>query len=701
MRMKSPASSSWFVAGSVAVVLAAGLRFAPAQTSPPTREQQLLEALRSGAGEKRDAALGAAASYPTPEIRKALVGLLSDASSATRTDAREALGRFGDLDVVGDVVKLLSSASPDARAAAAELLGELGAAEAVEPLIRALSAEEGAGNSFVRCMAARALGELGDERATEALLAAIESQGDGTLAEHCWYALGQIADAKAVDALKAAVRAGGSARFAAMEQLFRLGRTSTFDARQLAVASLKDPSPAIRKTALACLEHHLSACPSLPLREMLRDADDDVRQNALYVLAMVELDAALPHLAEMLADPARRGHAAQVIGWLTCVRDAASAHAPRLGVPGEVLRSRLAGLADRRLVDALIGATGDAEFGREAIFTLGRIGGEQAVEALLPLAGGESPSDAAIQALGAARAARAVETLRSIVASQAGDYLRGEAVRALGEIGDPAAAAEVVAFLQTTQRDVRAAADALGRMGNPAAVEPLLARMEGKDLDARDRAAVAEALGRLGDKRAFEALLAAAEGKLAAPDDSPRRARVLRAVAAEALGRLGDERAIEPLTRLLADPEAPPEVRLGAARGLGTAKPPAAPPALLSALADAFEEVRAAAAEAIGHIGDRNVTGELMRLLGAEPARGRAGAALALGQLQVPEAVDALADRLRGDPSVLVRRAAAEALGRLGGPSALAALREAATPAGGRQCARVRQAAYAALNASR
>ncbi|WP_423225234.1 NYN domain-containing protein [Candidatus Amarolinea aalborgensis] len=69
----------------------------------------------------------------------------------------------------------------------------------------------------------------------------------------------------------------------------------------------------------------------------------------------------------------------------------------------------------------------------------------------------------------------------------------------------------------------------------------------------------------------------------------------------------------------------------------------------------------------------------LLDALTHEVARVRAAAALALGQMDAPAAVEPLAACLRQDTSSLVREAAAQALGQLSTPAALTALQAALT----------------------
>jgi HEAT repeat protein len=89
------------------------------------------------------------------------------------------------------------------------------------------------------------------------------------------------------------------------------------------------------------------------------------------------------------------------------------------------------------------------------------------------------------------------------------------------------------------------------------------------------------------------------------------------------------------------------------------------------------DEVRAAAANALGNIGDPRSVPALIQLLQdqAEPVCIRDTAAYALGMTRSPDAVPVLIEAL-GDPTSSVRRCAAEALGRCGDERALPTLQD-------------------------
>lgn len=163
--------------------------------------------------------------------------------------------------------------------------------------------------------------------------------------------------------------------------------------------------------------------------------------------------------------------------------------------------------------------------------------------------------------------------------------VRHLAAAALGDLGDPAALAALLAALAGPDEEgVRwRAAEGLSRLGEPA-VAGLAALVGHADPDVRWKAIVA--LGDIGDPRAAPALRA----RLADPD------RFVRGRAVSALARLGVP-CLSLVLDTLADPD--PRVRQGAAEVLGLIGDPVAVDGLLRALRDPAESVRRAAAVAL------------------------------------------------------------------------------------------------------
>ncbi len=263
-------------------------------------------------------------------------------------------------------------------------------------------------------------------------------------------------------------------------------------------------------------------------------------------------------------------------------------------------------------------------------------------------------------------------------------WVRWHATYALGRMRSdavPAVAAleRILANLEEHEYVRGGAAWALGRIGPQAATAgPVLVRaLASKHVSVRRNAA--KALGCIASLNA--SIREGAPGRVAprlAPGDISELARLLgdqeptvRVAAAQALWRI--ERrpaALHALEAMLNDPNSP-SIAFDAATALGELAAEGAPvaPALAPALGHADDDVRRAAAQAIGQAGSAAVP--LLRdTVATADHRAKIQAVEALGWIGSP-AVPALTEAL-GHADAVVRRHAARALGRLG-PDARAA----------------------------
>ena len=489
----------------------------------------------------------------------------------------------------------------------------------------------------------------------------------------------------------------------------------------------------------------------------LTSPDEEARHAAVQSLRGSG-PSGLPRLVAALGDQSWRVRKAALEIVLECP--------PSLSVPRLVAGLRDEGNAGLRnsSMEALVRLGGaavpalaplvadpDADLRKFVVDTLGGIPAPEST-ALLRGAlkdGDENVAAAAAEHLGRRRDAAAVPALRRRLVERR-PWLTFACCRALGEIGDPSAAPDVAGLLG--EPGLRAAAlETLGLIGGAEAVAPLLEALFSGERGQRRIALLAahRMLRRLGPgeaeatfsagmcARADEGFLTFLRESLRHPDPQARAAAVTllgclggAAPAAISLGALAE--AAEPeqealaalLARLptaelqrlvprLADPS--PAVRLRLAQVFGSRELREAVPALLALLADRTGHVRAAAAAALGKIGDPVAAAPLAGLLrdpfpdvrdagmAAIVAMGGRGQAqreliLALIAPHFPapeEALAAAAVRIAGslgdrslvprlalalrDERGAVRRAAVEALGALGGAEAVGALRGALT----------------------
>jgi HEAT repeat protein len=207
----------------------------------------------------------------------------------------------------------------------------------------------------------------------------------------------------------------------------------------------------------------------------------------------------------------------------------------------------------------------------------------------------------------------------------------------------------------TQWRERAFAAELLGRVGNAQAVPALLetvAATRTEDADVREIAL--RALARIGDPRAVGPLVEALKNSEVWL--VPRIADILTRHGALS---------VDPMIAFLEDPARHP-ARAWAASILGEVGATRAFPALVRALTDLDDEVRAKSASALGRIGDGRAVGYLLDHLLSDPAPFvRARIAQALGQFDEPEVVERLV-RALGDPAWWVRMRSVEALEQVG-----------------------------------
>ncbi|MDI6720349.1 MAG: HEAT repeat domain-containing protein [Methanomicrobiales archaeon] len=235
----------------------------------------------------------------------------------------------------------------------------------------------------------------------------------------------------------------------------RLGELGDPQAVNLLAEALDDPDPGVRWKAAEALGK-LGAPAVDPLLIALRGGDVDVRWKAAVALGDIGDPRAIAPLADLLDDEDRyvRTRAADALG--------------RIGGPSEQVLIHL--LARGGKLERCGAALG-----------LGKIGDPAAVEALLAALGDADPDvrDAAVRAFGEI-GEPAVAPLIGLLRSAPGD-IRREAVRSLVQIGDPAVDRLIQALKETDAATREEAFRALAEMENRRAIEALLFALTEED----------------------------------------------------------------------------------------------------------------------------------------------------------------------------------------------------------------------------
>lgn len=564
--------------------------------------EPLIEASRAPDAGLRTAAVSALGLIGDHVAAEALFVAVRDNEPAVREAGLRSLGAFGIS--VERVSSDLSSSNWQVRAAAVTTLARLGDRGAVPPIVSALKDND----SRVRSEAARALGTFNDQGATDALIGALRDPSADVRVE-ATFSLGRLKDARALAPLTLSLSDTDSrVSLAAAESLARLQDPR---ATRVLIDSLSSSDWRVRSRATQVLARiagqGMLDQAVAPLTIALADRDPVVRYYAAEALVGIGAKA-VPSLIQALYSHRQSDcdRAARVL-W----NIGGPAVDPLLGV----LQDRAATAEMRTASASALGMIGDPRaikglalllrderyFVREqASRALGRIG-EPAVDLLLDMANSSTPAtrEAAVAALGSTGSKRAINKVVEAL-SDSNANVRSAAVRSLGESSSEIAVPHLMALLRDESSALRAqAAASLGRLGH-LSLPSLVSAL--KDSKPSVRQLAAEALGDVGSRDAVAPLI-----ELITTDQSGARPEAI-----DALGKIGDPAAVGPILSVMRTGS--PTVRKRATSALASFRDPRAIEALALALSDQNEEVRQAAAAGLGEVGDERVIARLERL---------------------------------------------------------------------------------------
>lgn len=270
---------------------------------------------------------------------------------------------------------------PELRMAAANGLGRLEQADAVGHLTGCFDDSD----PRVRARTARATGKIGDPRATDALEGLL-SDRSVTVRREAADALGSIGSRKALQALLPLYQ-DDSER---VRRIAVSGFGSFENDRPVdyLVSALTDPSPTIRRTAVYSLVELLSNVPT--------ERSHDIRETVVEKLTETDDASVVLPLVEILEEStqgAQRRNTAWLLGRVSGEEERGrviEALTTALGGDDQMLRQFAAtSLAEMGgddveapLLDVVTDGDRDPEVRAQAIFTLGKVGGERSREAL-------------------------------------------------------------------------------------------------------------------------------------------------------------------------------------------------------------------------------------------------------------------------------------------------------------------------------
>jgi cyclophilin family peptidyl-prolyl cis-trans isomerase/HEAT repeat protein len=437
------------------------------------------------------------------------------------------------------------------------------------------------------------------------------------------------------------------------------------------VRLLEDPEGRVRRRAALAIGR-VGLPEGVPplVRVLAGDRDPEVRQMAAFALGLMGNIAAIDPLRAALRDTSEpvRGRAAEALG---LIGDIASAPAIAAMAADELARSDAARLDPDDLAYPLAPAT---EAFRLGVFALTRL---KASDALLPVVldpAGQPrvrwwPAAYALSRINDTRAVPALAT----IARTGGSISKAFAARGLGAQKDGASEAALVRLAQNWQADPRAAVAAiraLGQIAGPDAAPALRGLLQVRTADPNIRLEAVGALAALRDRESLDMLLDLAGD--AWPAMRTASLRAVQAIDAEAFVVL--------LSGLDPDPHA--SVRAALASLLPSLDPEMAMPRLKALLADKDPQVMAAAIAALAAVVPMppGFAATLPGLLAGGDVMVRAAAAAAIGELKQVGAGQALADAYRAgraDDLYQARAGAIAALAKFGAAASLPTLKEA------------------------
>lgn len=455
---------------------------------------------------------------------------------------------------------------------------------------------------------------------------------------------------------------------------------------------LADPEARVRRRAALAIGRVRLPEGIDPLRPVLAsDADPEVRQMAAFALGLIGDAQAADALASALvdADPVVQGRAAEALGAIghrpsaptlgTLLRGYLSAGAlqgitaDHAGPPptpaGEAARLTIYALVRLQAIDELSGALIDSS-GRPVTdwwpvaYAFGRAGSPAGAAPLRQLLSSQGQMTRAFAArgLGMLKDREAVPALMKLLQAQQPLPVRVQAVRALGVIGEPQAAAAIANAL-------RIAPERQTSVGNGGKARAQAASPPAPVIDRSLQLEMVTALGTLRAAGETDVLLDLASDQWPA----------MRAAALTALAQADPDLFFSSLSGL--DPDPHWSVRAAIAAALGGLDLERAEPQLTTLLADSDQRVLPAVLDALVASKAPSAVPVLFERLRADDFVLRKSAAAGLAQLKPAGARDALVtalnEAIEKDSTYVARAAMLEALVEIDRSSALPLLERA------------------------
>jgi HEAT repeat protein len=391
--------------------------------------------------------------------------------------------------------------------------------------------------------------------------------------------------------------------------------------KTILLQALRDSHPDVRRAALDQLKRHLGVGIQPALATALRDADGGVRGRAARLLEQSgwrpvdQLDQIWYAIARGQLKQAA-AHGAIAIRALESILSGGGYNLQVAAVEA------LGSISDERVFKSLVRAlrSTDHTVCIAAIAALSNTGGPRTVDELTPMLKHKDHRVrvAAIESLAMLDAPRIAQSLCNLLKDAMWD-VRCAAAEGLAKAKDPQAVDGLVAILEDKYADVRSAAAAsLGRLGDARAIGPLVLAL--KDTETSVRKAAATALDQIDPKWAQSEAASRMASELRAAFNSPDWfVRYAASTALELIGH-GQHQPLDQAETEIATPakqrqqrvfntflelllDADGDLRLAAAEALGRLGDFRAKSTLMTALSDPYDAVRGAATQALTLLG--------------------------------------------------------------------------------------------------
>lgn len=578
----------------------------------------LIKTLKDPEESVRNNAIEALGTIRDPRAIPALTEFFSEDDYFTQIISKEAVGSFGAA-AIPEMGALLKHKSEEVRDTAASVIREIKDPSAITLLVELLHDRR----DETKEIAASLLADISDTHAIPTLLRLLDDRQED-IRLFATEILGRIGDEQAIPALvKCLDDRQDSVRAAAVAALGRIGGAQV---RDHLVNALNDRDSLVRVTAASTLGDSGDRQAIPALRGLIEDADEDVQNVAIQSLLRLGDVEILPHFTEMLRTSEDENDVAMA-DMLDSIED------PNIAIA--FLN------ASREFLDVSINIRQDA------------------TRVLL-----ESESDAARQVL-EKMAATVIDQARYM----ASDESQNATVDMLESIDDPRAifALQLVDEEETFGDELCQIAVDLLKGFDPDIVIAPMAQLLPK-VDEWDRKEAIQALKALDDPRVISEIA----------DLLQHQDPLVQCAAAEVMMHYGAAAGEGTILAFLSNPDS--SIHDAAFKSIERLKTTAFIPELVPLISNDDWWLASKAADALGELGDTNVTPDLLTILQKQQDNPLIPSSVirALGNLKDTRAVPALITQLEG--SLWERsggEAAAEALGKIGDPSAIPALEKA------------------------